>query len=329
MKPAHATVLALALAAAPLGAASAQVAGPVAQQAQYVVSQLPAVTGVPIVTLARSDSDLAGFYSGAMTSLCSSTGTNWCDTDLYNVLTDTTNPLGWARVLTYVDNGGATKSVCAILPPSPSVSGSYVASGLSNGSVPDWRDIPTDDEAQAWLLMEYGGICQGTTGSDVEEKRADAFASLALTLVEGNGVFVAARDVSPARKFSFYRNQAVNAWAVNTGERILLELWKGQAAQQLASGGCGASAVASTDLDTPDIKRDAYLTSGDCTGQFPQGAVTDANLWLWTYGASGMSASWPTVNLPPMAYTAFGTFPSLSAGVTYAWTAAGSLAAQY
>ncbi len=329
MNPAHALAPILALACAACGTASAQSAGPVATQAQYVVSQLPAITGVPIVTLTRSDNDLAGFYSGAMQSLCSATGTNWCDTDLYSVLTDTTNPLGWARVLTYADANGATRTVCAILPPSPSVSGSYVASGLSGGSVPDWRDLPTDDEAQAWLLMEYGGICQSTAGDTTEEKRADAFASLSLTLVEGSGVFVAARDVSPARKFSFYRNQSANAWAVNTGERILLELWKGEAAQSLSSGGCSATAVAATDLDTPDIKRDAQLSGGDCTGQSPQGTVTDANLWLWTYGASGLSASWPTVNLPPVNYTPFMTFQSLSAGVTYAWTAAGSLAAQY
>ncbi len=308
-------------------------AGPLVVEAQSVVAQMQSLTGVPIVILTRDDGDLTGFYTAAMQSLCSATGTGWCDTDLYTVLTDTTNPMGWARVLTYVSDAGATQTVCTILPPSTTVSATYVASGISGGTVFDWRDLTTDDEAQSWLLMEYAGICQGTTGDATEEKAADAFASLSLTLMEGNGVFVAARDVSPARKFSFYRNQPVNAWAVNTGERILYELWKAQAAQVLSSGGCNATAVPSTNLDTPDISRDSALPAGgDCNATSqgkPQGSVTDSNLWLWTYGASGLSASWPTVDLPPAPYTPFMTFGSLSAGVSYAWSTASSLSQQY
>ncbi len=57
--------------------------------------------------------------------------------------------------------------------------------------------------------------------------------------------------------------------------------------------------------------------------------MTDANLWLWTYGASGLSASWPTVNLPPVTYVPFMTFSSMASGVTYAWQTADSLSTQY
>jgi hypothetical protein len=320
---------------------AAAVASPASAQVNVVASaaavapnmQTAIAGGPPIAVLTRSDNDLSNFYLQAMQTLCRvAPDNNWCDADLMGVLTDTTNQLGWAQVLNYTSTttGGAA-TVCAILPPSPTVSAGTIAGSVSQtGQVFDWRDLTTDQEAQAWLMLRYVGMCEASAGGTQDQKNADAFASLTLTLIEGNPIFVGAQDVSPARKFSFYDGFASTAWATNVGERVLFELWKAQAAAGVSAQSCKAAAVASTNLDTVGVQRDTMLTGGqDCTAQPPVGTVTDSNLWLWTANGGTMTVTWPTVPEPPLAYAPFMSFTSFNAGINYAWQSGLGIASQY
>lgn len=303
------------------------------------VSLLPLTTnGIPIAILTRSDNDLSEFYRLATLNLCDVTKDGWCETDLYSVLTDTTNILGWARILTYTSNTGASKKVCAILPPSSDVSPGTIASSLSGtGQIFDWRDLATSDEARSWLMLRYGGICEGTGGgTEFDTKKADSFASVALTLLEGSGLFVSASDITPSRKFSFYDGYTSTAWATNVGERVLLELWKAQVGSLISATGCIPSVVTSNDMNTTSIVRDTVIPSGkNCAssldGSSVVGEVTDANLWLWTSLGQNVNVpvTWPVFSMPPIPYVPFMSFSSFSDGVSYCWNVADVVAKNY
>lgn len=325
-----AAIAALAAASAQVSPASAQ--SPLAQQAIAAIPALEKAGKMDIVILERTGDDPGQFWYRAMQKLCQKTGENWCDQDLTQVLTDTTNSLGWTRVLTYKTAAGGQKKVCTILPPNQGISAGYVASGLAGGQVFDWRDLPTSAHAEAFLYLMHAGSCLSEGSNPAyDEKRADAFAALSMTLIEGNTAFVAAREVTPARKFSFFRNRESTRWAVSLGERVLLDLWKKEAADGLRQGAsCQATVVPSTNIDTESLQRQTSLpTDSDCTNRAgaPKGSVSDENLWLWTGGAV-LGASWPTVPLPPQTYTPFKSFGSFDEGVAYAWTTAGSIASQ-
>ena len=299
--------------------------------AASIIPSLEKATGMPIVILERTGDDPGDFWYRAMKSLCAKTGDNWCEGDV-QVLTDTTNILGWSRVLTFRPEGGATdKKVCVVLPPAPGVSAGYVATGLAGGGVFGWRELPTQPQAEAYLYLLHAAGCMATGSNEATElKRSDAFAALALTLLEGNQAFVNASGTTPSRTFATFRSQEAIRWSVSVGERVLLDLWKGQAAAALRSGsGCAADVVASTRIDTQSIQRAPALPAGqDCTTRSAgtaSGQVSDENLWLWT-SAGSFGAYWPTVSLP--AYSPFAGFASVDEGVAYAWTTAGSIASQ-
>ena len=329
----RAAALALAAGLAVVGAAPpalAQQEAPagVAAQAAAIIPLLERVSGKPMLLLERTGDDPGQFWYKAMQALCAKTGDNWCEEDL-QVLSDTTNLLGWSRVLTYQprDGGGrlagGTKTICVILPPKPGISAGFTAIGLAGGGAFLTEELPSDAEAEAFLYLTHAASCAGTDGTGaLDTKRADAFAALALTLITGNPAFVSGRAVSPGRKFSSYRSAEPVRWAVSVGERVLFDLWKGQAQRALVAGGCSASVADSAEMDTQAIRRDAALPAGgNCVsrnGWARQGVVSDGNLWLW----GGM------VGLPPAAYSPFMSFASIEEGVRYSWTTAGTIASQ-
>lgn len=326
----HVMAFLAAFAAGVLSISQADAQSALASQAITAIESLERATQMQIVILERTGDDPGQFWYRSMQKLCQKTGENWCEQDLTQVLTDTTNPLGWARVLSYTAPSGQ-KKVCAILPPKQGISEGYVATGLSGGGIYDYRDLPTSEEAEAFLYLMHAGHCLASSDGGADQKRADAFAALSLTLIEGNSVFVPGRDVTPARKFSFYRNREASRWAVSVGERVLLDLWKREAAAALQQRfSCQATVVDSTNIDTQAIQRQASLPpDADCTTRAggARGNVSDENLWLWTVGGT-FGGGWPTVGLPPQPYSPFKSFPSMDAGVAYAWETSGSIAAQ-
>lgn len=298
--------------------------------AQRAVESLEKMSGLPIVFLERTGDDPGQFWYRAMQKLCKKTGDNWCDDDLTS-LRDTTNPIGWSRVLTYRTPQGTEKKVCVILPPNPGVSAGYVATGLSGGNIYSWQELPTSAEVETFITLMHGANCLNTSEDQQQAKRADAFAAMTLALIQGDGAFVSARDVTPARKFALYRFGESTRWAVNVAERILLDQWKDEAVAALsARNRCDAKAVASQNLATDSLQRDISLPQGeDCVatmGGASKGTVTDGNLWLWTTGQPGSNA--PVLGLPPAPYTAFKGFQSFDAAIIYAFKTAETIASQ-
>jgi hypothetical protein len=297
---------------------------------RLLVPAIQAQAGVPIAVLDRYDNAPDEFWYQAMKKFCEVTGDNWCDDEL-TIIQDTTNQLGWTRKFQYKGDDGSTKEVCAVLPPRPGITAGYVASALY-GSALSSSKIPSNESSETWLFLMHLATC-GSTGAANDEKQADAFATTALALIEGDPGFVAGTSISDARFFAAYRNTTSNRWAVNVAERILLDLWKNEAAAELRAQSCRVSVTASTDLNTDYIDRQGSLPDdGDCTSEPSRGSfvasgnVTDSNLWLWTSGRPGSSS--PRTGLPPQAYTPFKSFADYSAAVTYMWKTSVSLSGQ-
>ncbi len=140
---------------------------------QRAVESLEKMSGLPIVFLDRTGDDPGQFWYRAMQKLCTKTGDNWCDDDLTS-LRDTTNPIGWSRVLTYRTPQGTEKKVCVILPPNPGVSAGYVATGLSSGNIYSWQELPTSAEAEAFLTLMHGANCLNTSEDQQQQEGVEA-----------------------------------------------------------------------------------------------------------------------------------------------------------
>lgn len=298
----------------------------IVKAAKDFVPDVEEMANRPIAILQRSDNDPATFWYKAMQSLCKATGDDWCEQDVRSVLTDTTNQLGWARVLTYKDEHDKVKTVCALLPPRPGLYPGYVATAVSAGAVLGQYELPTAKEVEAYLWLIHTASCLNDTGSEKEQKRADAFATLALTVIEGDGDFVGAYDETPSRLFNPWRNPTETRWATNVGERLLLDLWKDEVADHLGDIPCTVTVVPSTDINTDYIQRDSHLgASDDCQSASPAGyktgKVTDQNLWIWTGSFGG-----PTTAMPPEPFVPFKMFDDGVAAATYILTTANKLA---
>src|SRR3546814_13908787 len=84
--------------------------------------------------------------------------------------------------------------------------------------------------------------------------------------MEGDPIFAAGVDITAARFFSEMRNEPSMRWAANTGERILLDLWKGEAAAVLRNyHACSATVAPSAGLNVPTIVRDQSLPMQRCS----------------------------------------------------------------
>ena len=290
---------------------------------------IPAVeeaTGRPIAVLQRSDNDPATFWYKAMQSLCDATNDNWCEREVRSLLTDTTNQLGWARIITYRGDDETVKTVCALLPPRTGLYPGYVATAISSGAVLGQYELPTAKEVEAYLWLLHTGNCMNQLGNEKEQKRADTFATLALTIIQGDGEFVGAYDETPSRLFNPWRNPTETRWATNIGERLLLDQWKGEVQETLSGIPCNATVVDSTDINTDFITRDQALSSmDDCQSTteagYKSGKVTDQNLWIWTGSFGG-----PTMAMPPKPYTPFKMFVSEVEAAKYVWATANKLA---
>lgn len=328
----------------------AEFAGILAGVALQVVTALEAVSGMPIAILERTGDDPKMFWERTTEILCEKTESFFCEEDVH-FMTANTNPMGFARIIAYENNEGQQRLVCALLPPVPNISPSFAATGISAGGLFSYQNLPNEDHTEAWLTLMNAARCLDREGSKFEEKRADAFATLALTLMEGDPIFTNGIDITAARFFSGMRNEPTMRWSANVGERILLDLWKGEAAQVLNQNhGCAASLAHSTNIDVPSIPRDTALPMYRCAGITTynwyegqshvsfglQGDVTDRNLHLWMYGEESPQKFWggyyvgdaPVLGAPPKPWTPFKMFQSYEAAVEYIWQTADSIAEQ-
>jgi hypothetical protein len=278
------------------------------------VAALESVSGVPIATLDRVD-DPQEFWARSAAIICSKTGDPFCDTDM-RFMTQNTEPSGFSQIVEYkVGSTGQTKRVCALLPPVDNIDPSYVGEAFTGSFVLE-SEYPSETSMSAWLYLYHAAHCLDSTFSDAEENRAIAFATLGLTILQGDTLFSAPDKTGQSRRIATMIKNDSAWWAAGTGERILFDHFKGETAAILRKDyGCNAQVQSATSIDTTRITRDSSLKSGeDCAPQGDNGpsngVVSDSNLWIWMYGSGGLGA-------PPVAYTPAKMFSDLRAAARY------------
>jgi hypothetical protein len=288
-----------------------------------VVLALESVSGVPIAMVSGAGADPAANWKAIEEAVCAKADGALCGADV-TFMTRTTNPLGFSTSLFY-DKDGARARVCVVVLPAEDLSPSVAATGISGGGIFVAKNLPSQAEMKAWLVAYNAARCLDEKHDAAEEKRAEAFATMTLGLIEGDPAFVSGAKSGP-RTFSFMRDHDLNRWAANVSERILLELWKKETAEALKASGCPAQAVASASFDTDQIARASALAPESQCGGAGVAQVTDENLHLWMFGGA---AGVRPVGAPPTPWTPMKPFESYADGVAYAWKTAGKLASQY
>ncbi|MCS4089761.1 hypothetical protein [Rhizobium sp. BK176] len=289
------------------------------------VAALESISGVPIATLDRVD-NTQEFWARSAAILCEKTGDNFCDEDM-RFMTQNTEPSGFSQIIEYkVGTTGQTKRVCALLPPIDNIDPSYVGEAFTGSFVRE-DQYPSETSMSAWLYLYHAAHCLDTAMSDQEENRAVAFATLGLTILQGDPSFTTPAVTGQSRRIATMIKKDSAWWAAGTGERILFDEFKAEAASILRSSyNCNAQVVSATTIDTTNITRATRLdpaqncsaaTSG--TGVQNPGVVTDGNLWIWMYGSGGIGA-------PPVDYTPAKMFSSMNAAASYTLTTANRLA---
>jgi len=306
------------------------------------ISALEGNTGYKIAVLDRIE-DPQQFWVRSAAILCKKTGDNFCDTEM-RFMTANTEPTGMSRIIEYKakDNPSApVKRVCAILPPINQVDSTSIGEAMGTG-FPASDQAPTSADTQAWLTLYHAAHCLDSTGAAFEEKRAAAFATLALAIIDGDPTFTAGMRRSPPRQMAVISGQEAAYWAAGIGERLIMDLWKLEAAERLRDDyDCEVAMVPNSSIDMERIPRDVQLAQGDAcapttssgspagesggTSGFistpPKGKVTDSNLWIWMYGTGGLG-------VPPKPWTPWKMFGSASEAARYTWTTAETLAKQ-
>lgn len=295
-------------------------------------------SGMPIAILDRIE-DTQQFWARSAAILCQKTGDNFCEEQV-RFMTANTEPTGMSRIIEYSTDGGATtKRVCAILPPIDQVDPTSVGEAFGTG-FPAFGDQPGSEDTQAWLTLYHAAHCLDTEGSAFEEKRAAAFATLGLIIIDADPRFAAGMVRSPPRQMAVISGQEAAYWAAGVGERLLLDLWKGEAVERLRDEfGCDAVVEANSSIDIERIAKESQLKSGeDCRSQDPaqtgngtgegssgggsaKGVVSDRNIWIWMYGTGGLG-------VPPKPWTPMKMFSSTRSAAKYTIDAAESLARQ-
>lgn len=286
-----------------------------------LITTMQSVSGMPIAVLERQDT-IEQFWARSAAILCTKTGDTWCSSDVH-FMNDDTTLTGWTKVIKYTNKQGVQKQVCAILPPIQQLDPSYLADAFGAPYLGP-ANYPAGTITANWVMLYNAAHCLDTNFDAMEEKRAKSFATLALAMLDGNPVFTAGAQQSSWRQLAKISNDKGAYWAAGTGERILFDLWKNQAAASLGQQfSCNATVVANSSIDTENIRRDQGLTAGqDCSASSgSQGTVTDANLWVWMYGNGGIGA-------PPVTYTPMQVWGGdFNRGFNYIWTTATNLAA--
>lgn len=288
------------------------------------VAALEGVSGVPIAILERTD-DTQEFWARSAAILCDKTGDTFCDEDM-RFMTQNTEPTGFSQIIEYkVGTTGQTKRVCALLPPIDNVDPSYVAEAFTGGVTIE-ENYPSEVATAAWLYLYHAAHCLDSTFSENEEDRAVAFATLGLTILQGDPLFAYPNQEGQSRRIATMIKKDSAWWAAGTGERILFDQFKADAASVLQKQyGCNAQVVTSTSIDTTRISRDSRLAAGQDCSQAEGGAyrnngvVSDSNLWIWMYGNGGIGA-------PPITYTPAKMFSDMKTAASYTVQTAGKLA---
>lgn len=286
------------------------------------ITALESISGVPIVVLDRIDATEV-FWERSATILCEKTGDSFCGEDV-SFLTNSIEPSGFSQIIEYKTNGtGPTKRICAILPAIPNIDPVYIAEAFTGGLTVE-SQYPSQPSMSAWMLLYHAAHCLDSTFSDQEENRAVAFATLGLTILQGDPLFSYPGQTGQSRRIAtMIKNDS--AWfAAGAGERILLDQFKTEAALELRTDfNCNAAVLGATTIDTTNIAKENSLAADqNCAinenGSRNQGVVSDNNLWIWMYGGGGLGS-------PPSEYQPVKMFSDMKAAATYTINTASTL----
>lgn len=317
------------LAAATFCGGAASAAGPLTTNALAFIPYIEKSSSQKIAVLDRIE-DTQLFWARTAVILCDKTKDPWCAQNV-QFMTANTEPSGFSQIIQYSINGGPTKQVCAVLPPVETIDPSYVAEAYGT-LFSNVRDYPNYDEMGAWLILYHAAHCLDNTATPNPEARAVAFATLALSLLQGSPVFVPGVNRDAATRIAVLTKMDAAYWAAGTGQRILMDFWKNMVAYKLRTTyGCNVSIVQNTSINVEAIRRDRRLPQGgDCSssasgqgngmgsGGGANTTLTDANLWIWLYGNGGLGA-------PPAPYSPFEPLGSVQAASDYILATANTL----
>lgn len=285
-----------------------------------LIAGLDTSRGMPIAILDRIDNTQM-FWARTAAILCQKTGDSFCEENVRFMVANT-EPMGMSRVLEYKVNG-VQKKVCAVLPPIDNVDPVSLGESFGTG-IPTPDQTPNSEMTQAWITLYHAAHCLDTNGAPEEEKRATTFATLGLTIIAGDPAFTGGMRRSPPRQLAVISGQEAAYWGAGAGERLLLNLWKQEAADKLRrSYGCNANVIDNTSIDIENIPRDTALKPEEsCASGFSMsGVVNDANLWIWMYGTGGLG-------VPPEPWKPMKMFTTAAAAASYSIEVSESLARQ-
>lgn len=285
------------------------------------IAALEQVSGMKIAILDRIE-DPSTFWARTAVILCNKTGDSFCAGQM-TFMTAFTEPSGFSDLISYTNAAGEKKQVCAILPPIDTIDPSYVAEAFT-GTVTVEKEYPTSLSTSAWLYLYQAAHClDGMYGGNTEN-RAAAFATLGLSILQGDPLFAPGDQTGQSRRIATMIKNNAAWWAAGAGERLLFEEFKTETASVLQNTyHCNATVLKATSIDTTNIQRDTSLTSGqDCApngGTQNPGLVTDANLWIWMYGNGGIGG-------PPEPYVPAKMFTDMNSAASYVLSTANKLA---
>lgn len=285
-----------------------------------LIAGLDTSRGMPIAILDRIE-DTQMFWARTAAILCQKTGDSFCEENVRFMVANT-EPMGMSRVLEY-RVGERLKRVCAVLPPVDDADTISLGEAFGTG-MPTPDQAPNSEMAQAWITLYHAAHCLDISGDPAEEKRAAAFASLGLAIVTGDPAFTGGMRRSPHRQLAVISGQESAYWAAGVGERLLLNLWKEEAANKLRqTHGCNAVVAENSSIDVEAIVRDHELKPEENCGGGAGGTavVSDANLWIWMYGSGGLG-------VPPEAWLPMKMFSTAADAASYAIEVSESLARQ-
>ena len=317
-------------------------------------------TGVDILVIQKGEGDRYQFTQNIEKNLCNQYSNNpSCEADMRGVPYETVS--GWAYK-SFETNSSDIGDVCLYMIPDPTSGATYfnyidnikdkysTVSKQFNTSV----EYPSTENAYMYTALSTLAECARKDDESIyaQIEREMAFASLAMTLIEGDTTFIREPNANIIRRHADIINSSAAQYATNIGERILLELWKAETVKSLnRESYCGASSLnsgvlnkKSKDINTVGIPR----TSGwvptcpfdDERQSFTQRTleVNDSNLHLFMFGASenlirqarnsddgAYGPMSPVVSNPPEPYSPMKPFGSYSSAISYIWQTSSNL----
>ena len=327
-----------------------------------IIPAFTAATGVEVMVVDRYNGDRYQFTESISQQFCSTYSSSpSCEADMRNIPFDALS--GWASK-DYTTNVQTYSDVCLYMPPDFGNLSNFLTYNqdirtkysIIAGNVNGATEEPASENAAMYNALSTLAECarkdSETIGVQIE--RELAFASLAMTLIDGDTSFLREPNSNKSRQHANITTSQAAQYGTSIGERILMELWKKETAKSLnAQNYCGNSmqnrnggvyVSKSSDINTTGISREVGWVPtcpfDEERQSFTQQSleVNDSNLHLFIFGASeqliqqarssddgGYGPMSPVVSNPPEPYTPFKAFGNYNSALSYIWETSSNL----